>query len=368
LKKRIPNCAAPVEKRMMMSSKKIVGIGLSGGIDSFVAARLLLDRGYEVRAFTLDFAGEGEVSEAVAPAQAIAKALGISHTVLQANAEFEKWIIEPFVEDYACGRTPSPCVRCNEKVKFGIMSHAASAAGCDFIATGHYADIQWNAESGRYELIRGIDPMKDQSYFLARLTQKQLSNVLFPLGKKLKSEIQKYAESLNVVFKKQKESQDLCFIPDGHFANFIEERRPDLCVEGWIVDSCGKKLGKHTGAFQYTRGQRRGLGLGGGPWFVLESRLNDNTVVVGRNEDLMSSKIYIRDVVCGARQLCPGTKIDCQVQVRYRMKEVPAVLEMQDDKNAILHFCSPVMAATLGQQAVCYLEKAVLASGWIEKI
>ena len=339
-----------------------IGIGISGGVDSAVSASRLLAQGHEVVGFTMVLCPSSHTDETVEKAAQVAKKLGIEHVVLDFSTSFQQEILDYFVGEYAIGHTPSPCVRCNRRIKFGIMQKAILDHGCDRMATGHYARL---AQSGNgIQLLRGVDPIKDQSYFLAQLTQEQLSKAYFPLGDSLKAEVKAEGASLGLVPQSQSESQDLCFLPNGEFASFVAKARPDLVKPGWIIDTQGKRLGQHTGAFQYTIGQRRGLGLGGGPWFVVAIDMQANTVTIGHQEELFCHEIAID----GLNWLVPPQEeLPVQVQLRYRMRPVNAILTTTGPSTATLAFSEGAPLAPSGQLAVAYQGNQVLASGWICK-
>lgn len=341
---------------------EIVGIGLSGGADSAVAAYLLKQSGCLVRGFSMCLFPGSNTEKAAK----VAEKLQISLQVLPLEERFDESIIASFVNSYADGFTPSPCVYCNRDFKFGIMQQAILASGCTRMATGHYARLE-QAEDGRVRLLRGLDATKEQSYFLAQLSQQQLTKASFPLGNYQKEDVLQLANSKQLIAPQQGESQDLCFLPNGDFATLVAARRPELCQEGWIVDRKGRKLGKHQGAFRYTRGQRRGLGLGGGPWFVLDVVIPENLLIVGTDGELLSHKVRLTGMNW-LRQTPPaGEKVPCVAQVRYRMSPKPAELQALPDNQAEITFLQAVSAITPGQLAVCYDDQEVIASGWIAK-
>lgn len=327
-----------------------------------MAAWLLKEAGNQVRAFTMLLHPGGSTDKAAK----VAEKLDIPLEVLCLEELFEEKIISAFVNSYAEGYTPSPCVRCNQSFKFAVMREAMLAAGCARMATGHYARLEAAAD-GRTRLLRGIDKAKDQSYFLAQLSQEQLSKACFPLGDFHKTEILRRAKSLQLVPEQNAESQDLCFLPGGDFAALVAARRPELCREGWIVDSLGKKLGKHQGAFRYTRGQRRGLGLGGGPWFVKEIIVPENLVIVGNADEIMGNNVRLENMNWLRTPPQGNEGVHCQAQIRYRMTAKPAVLRTLPEQGGIITFDSPIAAITPGQLAVCYENQEVIASGWIGK-
>lgn len=339
-----------------------IGVGLSGGADSAMTAWLLKEAGNQVRAFTMRLHSGGSTEKAAR----VAEKLGIPLEVLHFEELFEEKIISAFVNSYADGYTPSPCVRCNQLFKFAIMQEAMQAAGCTRLATGHYARLE-SAADGRTRLLRGVDKAKEQSYFLAQLSQKQLSKACFPLGDFHKTEILHRAKALQLISEQNAESQDLCFLPDGDFAALVAVRRPELCREGWIVNGQGKKLGKHQGAFRYTRGQRRGLGLGGGPWFVNEIIVPENLVIVGNAEEILGNNVRLENMNWLRPSPQGNEGVPCQAQIRYRMEAQPAVIKALPEQGGIITFDRPVSAITPGQLAVCYDGQEVIASGWIGK-
>ena len=335
--------------------EQTVGIGMSGGTDSTAAAQLLLEAGYDVVGYTMLTTDDSEA--VVAKAAAVADKLGIEHRTVDLCDSFKCNILDALVEGYANGLTPSPCVICNRKLKFGALRERMLADGCDFAATGHYARLTRD-DAGHIQLRRGIDKTKDQSYFLAQLTVGQLETVLFPLGDHLKTDLKEKVKSLGLVPKEEAESQDLCFVPNGGIGNFVAERRPALRHDGWIVDPTGRRLGRHDGAFQYTPGQRRGLGLGGGPWFVIRTDMTTNTVVVGHREELGVTALHVN----GMNWLIePQWPVRCVAQVRYLMKPREATVH----PDGTVEFTEPLEAAPPGQLCVFYDGDIVLGSGWI---
>ena len=341
---------------------EITGIGLSGGADSAIAAWMLKQAGSPVRGFTMRLHSGSSTEKA----ERVAEKLGISLEILQLEAVFEEKIISAFVDSYADGFTPSPCVLCNRLFKFGIMQRAILDAGCTRVATGHYARVE-TAVDGRIRLLRGVDSGKDQSYFLAQLSQEQLSKACFLLGEFFKEEVLRQAYDLQLISPQESESQDLCFLPDGDFAALVASRHPELCREGWILDCSGKKLGRHPGAFRYTLGQRRGLGLGGGPWFVKDVKIQENLVIVGTAEQILGTKVHLEGINWLRTPPPDCESISCHAQIRYRMAAKSATLTACPQQTALLSFDKPVSAITPGQLAVCYDGQEVIASGWICK-
>ena len=342
---------------------------MSGGTDSSMAAYLLRERGHEVVGLTMRLWREasGKSSEQhISNAQAVAAKLGVTHEVVDFLDAFESTVVEPFVNAYRQGDTPSPCICCNMRVKFGLLLEHALARDCSALATGHYARIAGDA-SGRLGLLRGRDPSKDQSYFLFGLRQDQLRCARFPLGDLSKEEVRRRTTELSLVPHRQKESQDLCFIPDDDYAGFIARRCPALSRSGPIVDLNGRQLGEHMGTFRYTIGQRRGLGLGGGPWHVVEILAAANTVVVGRKHDLLARDVDLK----GTHWICdppaPGTTLSAGVQLRHNMDPVAARITVTSPDTASLCLEAPSAAITPGQAAVFYDGERVLGGGWIRR-
>lgn len=335
-----------------------IGVGLSGGIDSTMAAWKLLQAGHKVIGYTMVVTDGSSIGE---DAQAAADWLGIPLRTIDLRDRFRDEILTPFVEAYSHGLTPSPCVWCNRKLKFGLLKEAMLADGCECIATGHYAQLD-NA-GDRIKLRRGADPIKDQSYFLSQLDPSQLHGVVFPMGGMLKSDVRRLSAELGAPAAKKDESQDLCFMNES-IADFIGLHNPALCRPGWIVDLKGKRLGRHTGAFQYTRGQRRGLGLGGGPWFVADVNIEENKVVVAHDGEVASTSCRLTDMKYFADKLL---EIKGEAQIRYRMKPQSATIKTSGDDTAELIFDAPVSSITPGQLAVLYNGDQVIASGWIAK-
>ncbi|MBP5638228.1 MAG: tRNA 2-thiouridine(34) synthase MnmA [Victivallales bacterium] len=338
-----------------------IGVGLSGGVDSAAACLKLLESGHEVKGFTMLLSPDGE--KTAEKGVAVARLLGIPHVVLDMREEFEQLILRRFVDEYAIGLTPSPCVVCNSCFKFGALWHAIVSHGCNALATGHYARTA--IIEGCQALLRGTDRRKDQSYFLAQLTEEQLSHAIFPIGDSEKKQLKERIQAMGIVPRSESESQDLCFLPKGDFAQFVLKRRPDLQKDGVILDTTGKILGHHHGAFQYTVGQRRGLGLGGGPWFVARTDTVNNVVHVAHAEDLSCSEMTLHGMNWLFREPELGGSIETAVQIRYLMTPRPATLTRLDNGLATVHFHEPIMAAPPGQLAVAFDGERVVASGWI---
>jgi len=348
---------------MAMESGNInhVGVGLSGGVDSAAACLKLLESGCEVTGFTMLLNDTGEAT--VEKGANVARILGVPHVILDLRVDFERLILQRFVDDYASGLTPSPCVVCNAEFKFGALWNAVATHGCGRLATGHYARTA--IIDSRQALLRGHDRRKDQSYFLAQLTLDQLSHAVFPLGDSEKTELKEKIHSLGIVPRSEGESQDLCFLPQGNFAEFVSKRRPDLVKDGPVIDLSGHVLGRHHGAFQFTPGQRRGLGLGGGPWFVARTDVLNNVVTVAHAEDMICRELVLRGMNWLVKEPVEGEPFETAVQIRYLMTPREATLVCGPCGTARLRFHEPIMAAPPGQLAVAYNGERVIASGWI---
>lgn len=348
--------------------KKIV-VGLSGGVDSSVAAATLQRQGYEVVGLTLWLMkGKGQCcSEGMVDAAAICEQLGIPHHIVDSRDTFEEYIVNYLVSGYEAGVTPLPCSQCNRSVKFGpMLQYARETLGCDAIATGHYAQITQNPESGRYELRRAVDPNKDQSYFLYDLTQESLAGSLFPLGELHKTETRKMAAELGLKTADKPESMDLCLVEKhGSMQSFLDEFLGQK--EGEIVDQSGKVLGKHSGIHHYTIGQRRGLGIAAAePLYVIALDPVMNRVIVGDRTSAVSPE-------CTANRVNwvsisePEGPIRGSAQVRYRSSAVPVTVVPLPDQRMKLVFDEPQFSITPGQAAVVYDGDRVLCGGIIER-
>lgn len=351
-----------------------VAVGMSGGLDSSAAAAMLVDRGHPVIGLTAHMWRDGSrccSPEDVRRAIRVAEFLKIPHYVIDAVEFFGERIVHPFVEEYARGRTPSPCVECNQVIKFGLLLRDALQMGCTHIATGHYARVEKRddglprSERG-FHLLRGRDERKDQSYFLHRLFQEQLARILFPLGEWTKKEVAAYAKKRGLPVEFTGESQDLCFVPEeSGYAAFLEKYRPQLKKPGAIVDTAGRQVGRHEGFYRFTVGQREGIGVGGpSRLYVKEVHPDTNVVVVGTRDEVVSEGCLVEDVHWISGSPLPDGA-SCQVRLRYRHRGAPAILHLRGEEKVEAVFESPQFAVTPGQAAVFYLGDEVLGGGWI---
>jgi tRNA-uridine 2-sulfurtransferase len=361
---------------MPVSNLKKVVLGMSGGVDSSVAAKLLKEQGYEVIGVTLkvwEEEDETTVSKRwqergcckVGIARHVAELLGISHQVIDTRDRFQRGVIEDFIGGYLQGTTPNPCVRCNERVKFGGLFQLADELEADYVATGHYANIRHD-EQGTPFLARGLDTKKDQSYFLYRIPARWLSKMLFPLGAMEKSQVWAEAGDMDLPVEELKESQEICFVTQGDYRQFLKQHAPQASTPGTFVDATGKDLGQHQGVAFYTPGQRKGLGIAGGSRLYVQRVLPEmNMVVLGPAEGLDSMECRVSDLnIFSQEQLRDTTRID--VKFRYGSPPVPATLQWAGSSSIIIRFDAPVRALSPGQSAVFYLGDRVLGGGIIQ--
>ena len=366
-----------------------IAVAMSGGVDSSAAAAILQAEGHELVGFTMqlwnqrrgvnvDENGDPLPSRCcslddVYDARRVAEELGFPFYVLNLEQDFERAVVQPFVTSYLNGETPIPCVACNSRLKFASLDRLAASLGCDKVATGHYARVEYGAEARRYRLYRGRNLQKDQSYFLWELTQEQLSRALFPLGEMSKPEVRAVARQHDLAIAEKAESQEICFVPDGNYAGFIDryleaegeaERTPGA---GEIVNTHGQVIGTHNGIHRYTIGQRRGIGIANErPLYVVSIDAPQNRVVVGEQEELLREEFTAAGVNWVAFDE-PNTPVRAEVRVRYRHTAAPATITPQEHGRARIIFDEPQRAITPGQATVFYRGDEVIGGGWIVK-
>ncbi|HYP08337.1 MAG TPA: tRNA 2-thiouridine(34) synthase MnmA [Bryobacteraceae bacterium] len=366
--------------------ENLTAVAMSGGVDSSVVAAMMSRSGRKVAGFTMQLWNQRRLPEIqtdaatgrccslddVYDARSVAQHLGIPFYVVNFEQRFEEQVVRPFIDEYLAGRTPIPCTLCNNYVKFDHFIEMAGGIGADEIATGHYARIDYNDASGRYELKRGADPSKDQTYFLFGLTQQQLARTRFPLGHMQKFEVRRLAHEYGLNVASKNDSQEICFVPNGDYAAFIdayfkEQGVAPATTHGQITDAEGRVLGEHRGVHQFTVGQRKGLGIASGePLYVIATKPETQTVIVGKGEELLRASCQVKDVnwisVAELRE-----PLAVHVKIRNKHVAAPAtVYPTADGARVQVRFDSAQRAVTPGQAAVFYQGDVVAGGGWIE--
>jgi tRNA-specific 2-thiouridylase len=360
--------------------RSAVAVAMSGGVDSSVAAALLTRAGHRVLGITMRLWREAsspspctdrgatmdaDSEKSVRDSAAVCRHLGISHHVIDLGEAFVDEIIDPFVREYADGRTPNPCVRCNHSIKFGRLLDHVRGLGCDYLATGHYARIRRVA--GRHHLLRGADPAKDQSYFLYTLQQEQLRSIIFPIGNWTKERVREAAVEWGLPTAERSESQDVCFLRDDDYRRFIMERLPEAVCPGPIYNTQGELLGRHKGLPFYTVGQRGGLGIAAPrPLYVIRLDAPRNALIVGYAEELGARALEAADMSYVGETLPAGAEVDARI--RYRAAPAPARVWPLDDGRARIVFRRSLRDITPGQSVVLYRDDEVLGGGIIARV
>ncbi len=352
-------------------------VAMSGGVDSSVAAALLTEAGHEVVGLSMQLYDQRETVDG-APAfgsccslddlhdaRRVAAQLGIPHYIVNFEREFKATVVSNFVAEYAAGRTPIPCVHCNADLKFATLAERAAGLDAVAVGTGHYARVLYDEDLRRYRLLRGVDEDKDQTYFLFTLTQDQLAHALFPVGHLSKSEVRAHAARLGLSVADKPDSHEICFVPDGNTAKFVERQLATAMPAGDIVNADGKVLGEHQGIHKFTVGQRKGLGLSTPkPMYVLKLIPAEQQVVVGMKEDLGGVTLDATGVnwIAGG---APDGRTRVTARIRHRHQDAPATVESTGDATAHLVFDEPQTAITPGQAVVFYQGDDVVGGGWI---
>lgn len=362
-------------KELLLSSDRRALAAMSGGVDSSVAALLLKEQGYDVIGATMKLYANEAIGIAqektccslsdIEDARQVASSIGIPYYVMNFEEEFERQVMQRFAEEYEHARTPNPCIVCNQYLKFGSLMKRAQALGCDYVATGHYARVERDEKSGRYLLKKAADAAKDQTYMLYRLSQEELSHALFPLGSLTKEEVRSLAQAHGLVNSRKRDSQDICFVQNGSYADFLERYRGRKWPEGDFVTQDHRVLGRHKGLIRYTIGQRKGLGLSlPEPMYVVRLDPERNEVVLGREEDLYSSTAVVDHI-----NLMAVPSLDepmaVTVKTRYSQKEASATARQTGPDEITIDFEAPQRAVTPGQSAVLYRGDTVVGGGLI---
>ncbi|MBT0665510.1 tRNA 2-thiouridine(34) synthase MnmA [Geobacter pelophilus] len=344
-------------------TKKRVAVAMSGGVDSSVTAAMLQREGYEVFGITMQVLDD-ERRQHIDDAAAVAAQLGIAHHVVDLVEPFRQAVKEYFIAEYRAGRTPNPCARCNPLIKFGLLLDKGLELGADYLATGHYARVEHPADA-LPRLLKGLDPRKDQSYFLFSLSSSQLARVLFPLGGYTKDTVRQMAAEMGLVVKNKGDSQEICFIADDDYIRFLEEVGGLTGQQGKVVDRCGRVLGKHNGIHRYTVGQRRGLGIAWSePLYVLGVDAANNELLAGTEGELYCTGLF----ASGFNWLCtPELPLAAACKIRYRHQPVPCEVTAAGEGLFEVRFSEPQKSVTPGQAVVLYRDDQVLGGGWIEK-
>jgi len=367
-------------------AKLPIAVAMSGGVDSSVVAGMLRARGESVIGLTMQLWNQRRLPEIqteaatgrccslddVYDARGVAQLLGIPYYVVNFEDRFEQQVVKPFVGEYLAGRTPVPCTLCNNFIKFDQFLEMAAGVGAERIATGHYARIRHNSDSGRWELLRGVDHSKDQTYFLFGLTQEQLSRTDFPLGGMEKSAVRDLARELGIPTAAKPDSQEICFVPNGDYAAFIAAYFREQGIEpgesaGELVTAGGQVMGEHAGVHHFTVGQRRGLGVAAGePLYVIATDPQTRRVTIGRNDELLRSSMSVGEVNW-VSMAPPSEPVRAEVKIRNKHVAAPATVTPSGDPlRAQVQFDEPQRAVTPGQGAVFYSGELVLGGGWIE--
>lgn len=346
-------------------NKKVL-LGMSGGVDSSVSAIILKEQGYDVMGTTLNLLSCSNCCSYI-DVKEICSQIQVPHYIYEGKHEFDEYVIQDFIDEYKNCRTPNPCIRCNKYLKFGAMYEQAKKIGCDYIATGHYAKIEFDKRYNKNVLKKSKAIGKDQSYVLYNIPKDLLDKIIFPLGDfESKNEIRKIAEEHELKVAHKKDSEDICFIPDGNYKEFLENNSDIKAKEGNIVNSNGDILGKHNGLYKYTIGQRKGLGISNPvPLYVLGFDKNKNELIVGEEQELYKKELYARDInLLLIDDLKEPIKVNAKI--RYSSKEAIATIYPEPEDKIKVVFAEPQKSVTPGQAVVFYIDDVVLGGGIIQ--
>lgn len=349
-----------------MDNKRVL-VGMSGGVDSSAAALVLKEKGYEVIGVTMDLYSEGNNNNSASiDAKKVCEAIGIPHIEYNLRKEFKCKVIDNFIQEYSNQRTPNPCIECNKYLKFGLMYEKAKEFNCNYIATGHYARIEYSEKYKRHVLKKSSNILKDQSYVLYRIPKEILDKIIFPLGEmKTKEEVRNIVKEKNLIVANKPDSEDICFIPDGNYKRFLEKNSNLKPKEGDIVNSKGEILGKHKGLYYYTIGQRKGLGISyKAPLYVIGFNKGKNQVIVGEEKEIYKNEAIVSDINLLLIDEITD-KMNVLVKTRYSSREEKATIEKIDKNLVKVCFEKPVPRITPGQSAVFYIDDIVLGGGKI---
>jgi tRNA-specific 2-thiouridylase len=353
--------------------KKRILVAMSGGVDSATTAALLKREGHEVIGVTMQLWDYGDrdggccSADDVRDARRVADQIGIPHYVVNYMDVFKRYVVEDFIGKYLSGKTPSPCILCNQFMKFDFLLRRALEIGADYLATGHYARIETDEETGGFYVCKALDRTKDQSYFLFTLTQKELSRLMFPLGSMTKEEVRGIAKGMNLRVANKPDSQEVCFITGGDYRDFLKDRVGIRGQRGEIVDVNGNVLGYHDGIYSFTVGQRRGLGIARGrPVYVLRVEPDTNRVIVGEEKEIFRTRLIANNLTWANG--APSDGILVKAKIRYRHMEDDAVIRVRSHNEALVEFKTPQRAITPGQAVVFYREERVIGGGWINEV
>jgi len=364
---------SPASGTMPGAGERVV-VAMSGGVDSSVAAALLAEQGYDVVGISMRLAPDGGERARSSgccsladfrDAGRVATRLGVPHYVFDMREEFGAAVVAPFVEEYLAGRTPSPCILCNREIKFSLLRRKAAELGADWVATGHYARREHR--DGRYRLLRGLDHNKDQSYFLFEMGQAELAHTLFPVGALAKDEVRAIASRLGLGVADKQESQEICFVPDGSYADVVERAAADRVRPGEIRDEQGRVLGRHAGVQRYTIGQRKGLGIASPEPLYVSDIDADSAIVTVTGRDGLSRAGLLADHVMWTSGEAEPVGARFEARIRYRHRAVSATLSAVDGSSASVVFDAPEDAVSPGQAAVFYRGDEVIGGGWIRE-